>query len=331
MVNLIVTENEAGQRLDRFLKKYLKRASLSMIYKMIRKDIKLNGKRAKEDVMLSVGDTLSIYLTEERLQELTAAALKKTARRQFKIAYEDDNLLVVEKPWGLLTHGDAHEKKNTLANQVCGYLQEQGTYQPSRERTFTPSPINRLDRNTTGLVMFGKNAETLRLMTRLIRERDYIHKYYRTIVAGNFQKMMVFRDRLEKDESRNQSVVVGASEGREAVTNVWPLVSGKQFSLVEVGLVTGRTHQIRVHLSHAGYPLAGDAKYGKKSVNERVRRELGLTTQLLHACRLEFENMPPPFTYLNGKKIEAEVPEAFRRAEQKLIQKNDQSGRKRGD
>lgn len=322
MVNLIITDNEAGQRLDRFLKKYLKRASLSMIYKMIRKDIKLNGKRAKEDTMLAVEDVLSFYISEEQLKELSSAKPKKSVRRQFKVAYEDENLLIVEKPWGLLTHGDAHEKKNTLANQVCGYLQEKGDYDPARERTFTPSPVNRLDRNTTGLVIFGKNAETLRTMTRLIRERDYVHKYYMTIVAGCFREPMVFQDRLEKDERKNQSMVVGELQGRDAVTDVRPLISGTRFSLVEVGLITGRTHQIRVHLSHAGYPLAGDAKYGNQSVNERVKREVGITTQLLHACRLEFENMPQPFAYLNGMKIEASVPEAFRQAEKKLVKES---------
>ena len=126
MVKLIITENEAGQRLDRFLRKYFRKATLSFIYKLIRKDIKLNGKRAKEDTMLCTGDELSIYIPEENAKELATDSRKKTSKRQFKIAYEDDNILIVDKPWGLLTHGDSHEKKNTLVNQVCGYLQDKG-------------------------------------------------------------------------------------------------------------------------------------------------------------------------------------------------------------
>ena len=140
MIKLTITSNEADQRLDRFLKKYMKRASLSAIYKMIRKDIKVNGKRAKEDTQLKEGDELALYMTEEKLAELTAPIKKKAAKRQFKIAYEDENVLIVDKPKGLLTHGDAHEKKNTLVNQECGYLQEKGEYDPAKEKTFVPSP-----------------------------------------------------------------------------------------------------------------------------------------------------------------------------------------------
>jgi len=133
MIKLIIKENEANQRLDRFLRKYFKKATLSAVYKMIRKDIKVNGKRAKEDTMLNLGDEVSLYMSEERFNELSAPV-----KKQFKIAYEDDNILIVEKPWGLMTHGDAYEKKNTLANQVAGYLQEKGEYDPAVDRTFTP-------------------------------------------------------------------------------------------------------------------------------------------------------------------------------------------------
>ena len=193
MVKLIITENEAGQRLDRFLRKYFRKATLSFIYKLIRKDIKLNGKRAKEDTMLCTGDELSIYIPEEKAKELATDSRKKTSKRQFKIAYEDDNILIVDKPWGLLTHGDSHEKKNTLVNQVCGYLQDKGEYDPSKEKTFTPAPVNRLDRNTTGLVVFGKNSAALRNLTRSIREHDNMEKYYMTHRTGS-----IWRARSEK-------------------------------------------------------------------------------------------------------------------------------------
>ena len=137
MVKVEIGSNDAGQRLDRFLRKYLKRAPLSAVYKIIRKDLKLNGKRAKEDTVLKEGDVLSLFIDEEKLSELTKEPPKRRAKRQFTIAYEDDNVLIVGKPWGLLTHGDSHEKKNTLMNQVCGYLQDKGQYDPAGEKSYT--------------------------------------------------------------------------------------------------------------------------------------------------------------------------------------------------
>ena len=322
MVKVQITENDAGQRLDRFLKKYLKRAPLSAIYKIIRKDLKLNGKRAKEDTILRDGDELTFYLTQESLDEMTRPPKKQKARKQFRIAYEDANILIAEKPWGLLTHGDKTEKKNTLMNQVCGYLQERGEYDPSQEKTFTPSPVNRLDRNTTGLVIFGKNAASLRTLTKLLRERDAISKYYITIVSGQFSEEMVIDETLLKDEKTN-TVKVAKDGGKHAVSIVRPLEVGKHYSVVEVELVTGRTHQIRAHLASKGYPLVGDSKYGTskkgKQANARART-LGVTTQLLHAYRLVFGEMPGEedgapegFAQLTGLDVKAHAPEEFER------------------
>ena len=158
MIKITITENQGNQRLDRFLKKYFDRAPLSHIYKLIRKDVKVNGKRQKEDTMLAAGDELTIYLSEEDAKALQTVKKHVKAKRQFRIAYEDENILVCEKPFGLLTHGDHTEKKNHLANQVVDYLIQTGAYQPRLEKTFTPAPANRLDRNTTGLVIFGKHA-----------------------------------------------------------------------------------------------------------------------------------------------------------------------------
>ncbi len=319
MIKITITTNEADQRLDRFLKKYFKKASLSGIYKMIRKDIKINGKRAKEDTMLREGDELSLYMSEEKMAELTAPVKKNSAKRQFKIAYEDNNILIVDKPKGLLTHGDSHEKKNTLVNQVCGYLQEKGEYLPSREKTFVPSPVNRLDRNTTGLVIFGKNAAALRMLTGVIRDREHIEKYYVTIVCGKLDKEMILDDRMVKDHETNiSSVVADEEEGKDAMTHVKPLVVGNKFSLVEVRIFTGRTHQIRVHLANAGYPLAGDIKYGDRKANDYLRKH-GITTQLLHAYRLKFTDMPEEADAINGKTVEAPLPPDFAKAKEVLI------------
>ena len=326
MIKFEVRENDANQRLDRFLKKLFRKAPLSMIYKMIRKDIKINGRRGTEDTMLAPGDELVFYMSEEKFEELSEAVRKKPVRKQFKTVYEDDNILIVSKPRGLIIHGDAHEKKNTLVNQVTGYLQEKGYYDPTAEKTFAPAPVNRLDRNTTGLVIFGKNAMALRLLTRLIRERNCIGKYYMTVVVGRFDKSMVFGERLVKDSSTNTVGVAYGEDGKEALTYVDPVMPGKKYSIVRIKLVTGRTHQIRVHLSHAGFPLLGDPKYGTGSSSSRAA-ELGITTQLLHAYRLEFNNMPDEFAYLEGRSIEAPLPSEFERI-RKLIKAEERQNRK---
>lgn len=319
MVDFTITENEAGQRLDRFLRKYMKKAPLSMIYKIIRRDVKVNGRRAREDTILQEGDRLALYIPEEKLNDLTRPQPRRRVRRQFRIAYEDDNLLIVEKPEGLLTHGDSREKKNTLANQVCGYLQENGEFDPAKEKSFVPSPVNRLDRNTTGLVIFGKNAETLRSFTRYIRERQYVSKYYVTLVKGSLKERLVLQDRIARDHGTNISQVTDDdSAGKSAETFVTPIASKNGFSVVEVELVTGRTHQIRVHLSHEGYPLVGDVKYGDRRINGMAKNKLGITTQLLHAYQLKFSGMEGSFAYLNGKTVKAGLPADFRRALQKL-------------
>lgn len=318
MVKITIGENEAGQRLDRFLRKYLKRESLSGIYRIIRQDLKVNGKRAREDRRLAEGDELVLYMSEEQLQELVRPVRNRTARRQFQIIYEDEQVLIVSKPKGLLTHGDAREKSNTLSNQVCGYLQEQGEYDPSAEMTFTPSPVNRLDRNTSGLVMFGKTAESLRLLTRLIRERDRIRKFYLAIVVGEVKEEMVLTGSLTKDRQRNRVSVEETEDARASETRVRPIAAGRKFSLVEAELITGRTHQIRAHMAHAGHPLLGDPKYGDPKLNAIAVKQ-NLRGQLLHAYRLEFGEMPPVFRNLSNRAVQAPPPKAFERAGKELI------------
>lgn len=311
MVKITITQNEGNQRLDRFLRKYLKRAPLAMIYKLIRKDIKVNGKRGKEDTMLEEGDEVSIYLPEEKLAELTAPVKRKRARRTFGIVYEDDNVLVVNKPSGLLTHGDSHEKKNTLANQVLGYLQDNGEYDPAQEKTFSPAPANRLDRNTSGLVLFGKNAEALRELTSLMSNKEHVDKIYRAVVCGSLDGETRIDGRLVKDQERNLVRVDDA--GKEALTYVESLEHGKRLSLVEIRIVTGRTHQIRVHLADIGHPVAGDAKYGKPAVNRKLFEKFGVSSQMLHAYEIKLGQIQGELGYLSGKEFRAPVPELFER------------------
>lgn len=294
MFKITITENEAGQRLDRFLKKYFNNATLGVIYKIIRKDVKVNGKRAGENTMLLAGDELAIYVSDETAANLRKEKTRVKVKKQFRVAYEDEDILVVEKPFGLLTHGDRTEKKNHLANQVIDYLIEKGDYNPRTEKTFVPAPANRLDRNTTGLVIFGKNAAALQELNRLIREKDKIHKLYLTIAAGKIQKPIRLRSKMTKDAGRNMiSVLDEQEQGKLMETIVRPLQTanfkGRDYTLVEVEILTGRTHQIRAHLAKAGYPIIGDVKYGDKKVNAIIEKEFGLTTQLLHAYKLILE------------------------------------------
>ncbi len=292
MVTIKIEKNEEGQRLDRFLKKYLNKASLSTIYKLIRKDVKINGKRAKESSMLTEGDELTLYISDETMAGLRKAKDHARAKRQFRIAYEDEDILIAEKPFGLLTHGDHTEKKNHLANQVVDYLISTGAYNPRTEKTFVPAPCNRLDRNTTGLVIFGKNAAAMKRLNEAIRERDSIRKIYLTIVAGHLDRVLDLEQSQVKDERRNVVRVVKDGSQSKLMHSIatpieWASFGGQDYTLVEVEIKTGRTHQIRLQLAAAGYPIIGDIKYGNREVNRRVEKAFGLTTQLLHAYRLE--------------------------------------------
>lgn len=321
MHNITITQNDAGRRLDRFLRKYLRNASLSEIYKIIRKDIKINDKRRNESYMLSEGDVLSMYISDDILKKLMGNDKKDSyrpkAKKQFNIIFEDSNILIADKPFGLLTHGDQLEKKNHLANQVKDYLIEQGDYNPHTEKVFSPAPANRIDRNTTGLVMFGKNSTALKALNQMLRE-DKISKYYLAIVCGRLQKTLDLKDFLTKDERANR-VTVRSDGGSKIHTIIKPLENltykGQSATLVEVKLVTGKSHQIRAHLSSVGHPIIGDFKYSDRKgsqLNRILKIDFGLATQLLHAYKLTINESVDELKYLEGKTFTADISPSFR-------------------
>lgn len=315
MIEIYIEKNDAGQRLDRFLKKYLKNAPLSVIYKIIRKDVKVNGKRAKEDYMLAEGDALALYMEDVQLEAWTKKKANVKAKKQFTIVHEDDDMIIVNKPFGLLVHGDKSEKKDTLSNQVIDYLIENGSYNPRTEKSFVPSPVHRLDRNTTGIVVFGKNAESLRSLSAKFRDEDGgISKFYYTIVHGRLDKELHLRNKLLKDEQRNIGRVLPLDDerGKYIETIVRPIYSSSKYSLVEIELITGRSHQIRAHLSFAGHPLVGDTKYGgKEFVSKSGEWSLGKTTQALHAHKI----------LINDESYEAPLPEAWKTMQKEFFGK----------
>jgi len=315
-VRFEVSESEAGRRLDRVLKKILREASLSFIYRVIRKDVKVNGKRVNGETLLKLGDNVEIFLPDEQIEELgkSRTAGLPSARKQFGVVYEDENVLVVNKPFGLLTHGDEIERKNTLTNQVVAYLAGSGAWKPGLTDTFTPAPANRLDRNTTGLVLFGKTLPAARDLAVMMRggtdEKAYVEKAYLTIVKGIPGGPLKLTARMVRDGETNTTRVLpeASGEGREMVTEILPLSAGKSYALVEARLVTGRTHQIRAQLAEAGFSVIGDRKYGDGGVNRMALQKYGLKAQLLHAYRLTVFKGYNSLEYLKGRVFRAEPP-----------------------
>lgn len=321
MREIKIGENEENQRVDKFLRKYLPNASLSHIYKIIRKDIKLNGKRTTNDHTLKKDDVIYLYISDNDFEKFTKKKKLMKAKRQFKVAYEDNNILIVEKPKGLLVHGTAEEKKNTLVNQVCTYLMYKDEYSPSKEKTFVPAAVNRLDRNTSGLVIFGKNNSALQLLNQMIRDREMVHKYYLTIVCGNMKESLHIKKNLIKDSTANRVKISHEKddEGKVSETIFKPLLSNGRYTLVEAELITGRTHQIRVHLKDAGFPLLGDEKYGNVKINSVIKKQFGLSTQFLHAYKLKFSDGLDTLSYLEGKEIYSELPPILKTVKEKIL------------
>lgn len=323
-------ENEAGRRLDRVLKKILSEAPLSLVYRVARKDVKVNGRRMPAETLLAAGDIVDIFLPDERIAELgrkrSADPSAPKAKRQFGIVFEDENVLAVSKPFGLLTHGDDAEKKNTLANQVVDYLAESGGYTPGAAKAFVPAPANRLDRNTTGLVLFGKTLPATQALAVMLKGSEdgnaHTEKVYLTVVAGLLTEPLVLRARMVRDREENVTRVLPAagglfggaedgSEGLTMVTEVRPLALGKGYTLTEARLLTGRTHQIRAQLADAGFPVIGDRKYGNFETNRTVSKKYDLTTQLLHAYRITVRKGTGSLEYLQNRIFLAQPPERF--------------------
>ena len=342
-----IMENQAGQRLDKFLHKFMPEAGTGFLYKMLRKkNIVLNGKKAEGKEMLAVGDTVSFFFSDETFLKFTG----KTAASQDKsniaykeayhtlkgitVLYEDSNILVLNKPAGVLSQKD--DSGLFSANEwMIGYLLENGKITEETLKTYKPSVQNRLDRNTSGIVLCGISLAGSQLLARLIHDRS-VRKYYYTIVKGSGLKETKLEGYLVKDTKTNSVRISDKEEAESSAicTFYKPVATGAVYfeesgieknakayskknagmdiTLLEVELITGKTHQIRAHMASTGHPILGDYKYGDRQFNAAFKKKYGIGHQLLHAARIEFPSLEAPFTQLSNRVFTADLPTVFK-------------------
>lgn len=319
MLEYIIKENEEAQRLDKFLHKYLPAAGSGFLYKMLRKkNITLNGKKAQGKEQLVMGDVVRFFLAEETIanfkgisQGVENYSEAFNTLEPIEILYENKQILIANKPAGILSQ-KAEANDHSLNEWLIGYLLKQGKITAEELTTYKPSVCNRLDRNTSGMVICAKTLAGSQEMSRIIKDRE-VRKFYRLFVKGRIQEAGELNNSLTKDSKINK-VQVG-SEGSRIITRYQPLKIWSDRTLLEVELITGKTHQIRAHLASIGHPLIGDYKYGDKSVNETYKKRCQVENQLLHAYRLEFPQMSGAFQDLSELTLTAQPPEVFYKME----------------
>ena len=312
MKEYIIGKNEANQRLDKYLHKLLKEASNGFLYKMLRKkNITLNGKKAEGVEKLQEGDHVKLFLSDETFLKFAGQppvhkdeANVKLKPVSLSVVYEDEDILIINKPQGMLSQ--KAKPSDVSANEyIMEYLLDTGALTGEDLRTFRPSICNRLDRNTSGLLIAGKSLRGLQEMAECLKDRS-MKKYYRCIVKGTVAEEKKITGYLKKDEGSNQVQIYSKEvpDSRYIETEYMPVETFSDATLLEVHLITGRSHQIRAHLASIGHPVAGDEKYGDHNWNLTLKKKYGIHGQMLHAYRLEFPD---------GRIVTAPVPESFER------------------
>lgn len=303
MKQFTISPNESGQRFDKYLKKLLSNASGSFVYKMLRKkNITLNDHKADGTEKLNTGDLVKLFLSDETFDKFSSNVqanseylkLKSIDSSRLQVVYEDTDVIIINKPSGMLSQKAVPE--DISANEyILSYLIQKGTLSEEQLKTFKPSVCNRLDRNTSGLLIAGKTLKGLQTMSTALKTRT-VQKYYRCIVKGELRERTHLKGYLSKDEQKNKVTVVSHIRPEQKAdylpieTEYRPVAVANGFTELEVHLITGRSHQIRAHLSSIGHPIVGDGKYGDLKTNERFRKEVHVRSQLLHAYRIVFED-----------------------------------------
>lgn len=305
MTEITIQKNDAGQRADRFLAKAYPNLKMSLVCKLMRKKrIKLNGAKAEPNTILKEGDVLRFYLSEELLSKSSPQNDFRDISPEINVIYEDDNILLIDKPVGLVVHEDNDNTSDTLINRVLSYMYQKGEYDPESENSFAPALVNRIDRNTCGIVIAAKNAESLRILNQKVRDRE-VQKMYLCAVRGvPDPKSGTLTAYLKKLSDGNRVVIsdIPKPEFLTIKTKYRILESKGELSLIEVDLLTGRTHQIRAHFAHIGHALLGDGKYGENAFNKRF----GAKTQALCSYKLTFRftSNAGILEYLNGREFQ---------------------------
>ena len=315
---LTVSEQEAGQRLDKLLMKYMNEASMGFIFKMLRKkNITLNGKKADGSEKVNLGDEIKLFLADETIEKFSSVkdhSIKTSVK--LDILYEDEHIILINKPAGMLSQ-KAKPEDISLNEYLIHYLLENGSVTPEILKTFTPSICNRLDRNTSGIIICGKSLAGLQKMAELLKDRT-LHKLYLCSVSGKVTDDQTIKGYLCKDSVHNRVSIHQTEQPDSSYIETFyhPLQIGTDTTLLEVELITGKSHQIRAHLASIGHPIIGDSKYGSKKVNEEYRQRYHVNAQLLHAYKLVLPEMTGTFAYLSGREFKASLPPLF----QKIIE-----------
>lgn len=310
MQKRIVTNNEAGQRLSKLLEKYLKEAPKSFIYKMLRKkNITLNGKKADGTEKTKIGDEITLWLSDETITKFAGVQDFQKTDYNFDIIYEDADILLINKPAGILSQ-KAQPNDISLNEQMISYLLDKGELTGEMLKSFKPSVVNRLDRNTSGLIAAGKTLPALQALSQLFKERS-MHKYYLCLVKGEIKEKKILEGWQVKDIRTNKVYLTDkkTEAGAYIKTAYEPIASNRGMTLLKVLLITGRTHQIRVHLAGEGHALAGDYKYGDRSFNDRLKAKYQLKHQFLHAWKLCMPKLSGTLAAVSEKSFTAPLPE----------------------
>lgn len=315
---LVITPQEAGQRFDRFLEKYMAQAPKGFFYKMMRKkNITLNGKKAEGKERLAAGDEIRLFLAPETIEKFRGNRVvmaTATEQAELNIVFEDENVLVVNKPQGMLSQ-KAQKTDVSLTEYITKYLM---TTEEQERSVFRPGVCNRLDRNTTGLIVAGKTVAGLQCFNRLFKERK-LQKYYLCLVKGRLTKKAEIHGYLVKDKEHNTvTVSIAKEEGSALIATAYEpfghtVWQGQDYTLLKVHLITGKSHQIRAHLQSIGYPIVGDTKYGEKRLYQLFKKEFGVEYQLLHAWKLCLQEVPYLPEKYYGVTWVAPLPEQFQK------------------